>query len=107
MLTESEGTSTIDQVDASVVMISLVGSNHDASLQAHKVAAMLEGSNIKILKLVTSEFHIIRAKRCFNKYFHGYVADIPVSSALNPVKMREAVNKETELLEEYTRRGWI
>lgn len=87
VLTESEGTSTIDQ--------------------AHKVGVMLDGSNIKILKLVTSEFHIIRAKRCFNKFFKGYVSDIPVSSGLDPVKMKEVVHKETELLEEYARRGWI
>jgi len=68
---------------------------------------MLDGSNIKIMKLVTSEFHVIRAKRCFAKYFNGYISDIPVSSGIDPVKMKEVVSKETQLLEEYARRGWI
>jgi len=85
--TESEGRSTIEQ--------------------AHNVAKLLQGSNIKIIKLVTSEFHGIRAKRCFAKTFDGYISDICVSSGLKPPAMAAAVQKEMNLLEEYQRRGWI
>ena len=84
---ENEGTSTIDQ--------------------AHKIKAILHGSNIKIMKLVTSEFHIIRAKKCMDKVFDGYISDIGCSSGLTAEQLNNAVQKETELTAEYVRRGWI
>lgn len=75
--------------------------------QAHKIKEILSGSNIKVIKLVTSEFHSIRAKRCVEKVFDGYISNVTVSSNFDAQKMSEAVQKETELIQEYVKRGWL
>merc|ERR1711934_74694 len=67
---------------------------------AYKVAKMLLGTNVKIVKLITSDFHAVRARKCFTKALNGkvYLSDINVPSGLAPEELSIAVHKETQML---------
>ena len=87
---------------------------------------MLQETNVKIVKLITSDFHAVRyqqpnlcpdielwhtrrARKCFTKALDGkvYLSDINVPSGLAPEELSIAVQKETQMLDHYMKKGWL
>eukprot|EP00656_Telonema_subtile_P000181 TRINITY_DN10092_c0_g1_i2.p1 TRINITY_DN10092_c0_g1~~TRINITY_DN10092_c0_g1_i2.p1 ORF type:complete len:140 (+),score=35.27 TRINITY_DN10092_c0_g1_i2:94-513(+) len=81
--------------------------------QADDIATWLGGSDdqpkatCSLLKLVTSDFNIVRAKRCFRKVFKLYISEDEVPSEMRGDDFLFQLDREHHLVREYRLQGLI
>merc|ERR1712166_562933 len=81
--------------------------------QAEDVAGWLAGSGeqlkatCSLLKLVTSDFNIVRAKRCFRKTLKIYVSEDEVPSEMRGEDFLFQLDREHHLVREYRLQGLL
>jgi len=82
--------------------------------QADDVASWLaspgEGnpkSTASLLKLVTSDFNIVRAKRCFRKCFKMYISEDEVPSDMRGEELLFQLDREHHIVKEYRLAGLL
>merc|ERR1711988_101769 len=72
--------------------------------QSHDVSKLLSGppkSPIGVIKLITSDFNIVRARRCFGYSMKIYVSDEEVPSALGHEDMMFMLDEEHRINHQY------
>lgn len=60
-----------------------------------------------LIKLVTSDFNIVRAKRCFRKLFSVYVSEDEVVSGMRGEELLFQMDREHHIVREYRLQGWL
>jgi len=80
--------------------------------QAKDVSVLLQGdgtpatkSPIGVIKLITSDFNIVRARRCFGYAMKIYVSDDEVPSGLGAEDMMFMLDEEHRINHEYRKQG--